>query len=69
MEKTVAAIQGVVSAEKKDDKNLRIKYSGGLDIQENVLSELVRLNIGVVSYKPATSALEESYLNLIKDTL
>ena len=69
MEKSVAVIQGVVSAEKKDDKNLRIKYSGGLDIQENVLSELVRLNIGVVSYKPATSALEESYLNLIKDTL
>jgi hypothetical protein len=27
------------------------------------------LNIGVVSYKPASSALEESYLNLIKDTL
>ncbi len=69
MEKNIAVIQGVVSAEKKDDKNLRIKCSGGLDIQEKVLSDLVRLNIGVVSYKPASSALEESYLNLIKDTL
>lgn len=66
---SINAIPGVVSTEKKDDKNLRITCTGGLDIQEKVLSELVRLNIGVVSYKPVSSALEESYLNLIKDTL
>jgi ABC-2 type transport system ATP-binding protein len=69
VERSVAAIQGVVSVERRDDKNLRIKCSGGLEVQEKVLSDLVRLNIGVVSYKPASSALEESYLNLIKDTL
>lgn len=69
MRSDVGAIPGVVSAERKDDKNLRITCSGGLDIQEKVLSELVKLNIGVVSYKPVSSALEESYLNLIKDTL
>lgn len=69
LERAIRVIPGVVTAEKKDDKNLRIMCGGGLDIQEMVLSELVRLNIGVVSYKPASSALEESYLNLIKDTL
>jgi len=53
----------------KDEKNLRIQFSGGLDAQERALSELVEMNIGVVSYRPASSALEESYLNLIKDTL
>ncbi len=65
----IRVVPGIASAEKKDDKNLRITCSGGPDVQEKVLSELVRLKIGVVSYKPASSALEESYLNLIKETL
>jgi len=69
IQKSITSIQGVASAEMKDDKNLRIQFSGGLDVQERALSELVRMNIGVVSYRPASSALEESYLNLIKDTL
>jgi ABC-2 type transport system ATP-binding protein len=69
LEKSITLIPGVVSVEKKDEKNLRIKASGGPDTQEKILSELVKLNIGVISYKPASSALEESYLNLIKDTL
>ncbi len=34
-----------------------------------MLAELTKLNIGVVSYKPAASALEDVYLNLIKETL
>jgi len=69
IQKSIASIPGVVSAERKDDKNLRVQCDGDLDAQERILSELVRMNIGVISYKPASSALEESYLNLIKDTL
>lgn len=65
----VARITGVVSAEKKDDKNLIIKSTEGASTQEIILAELVRMNIGVISFRPASSALEESYLNLIKDTL
>ncbi len=65
----VAKIPGVLSAEKRDDRSLTIKCAEGLDVQERVLSELVRMNIGVISYRPASSALEETYLNLIKDTL
>ena len=65
----VARISGVVSAEKKDDKNLIIKSTEGASTQEIILAELVRMNIGVISFRPASSALEESYLNLIKDTL
>jgi len=69
IQKSITSIPGVASAERKDDKNLRIQFNGGPDVQERTLSELVRMNIGVVSYRPASSALEESYLNLIKDTL
>ena len=66
---SVAKLPGVASVEKLDEKRLRIHCSGGLDVQEKILSELVGINIGVVSFTPTSSALEESYLNLIKDTL
>ena len=59
----------MVNAEKVDDKNLKITFGGGLDAQERLLNEFVRLNIGVVSYKVASSELEEAYLKLITATL
>jgi ABC-2 type transport system ATP-binding protein len=67
--KKIATLTGVVTAELKDEKTLRIGFSGGLDIQERILSDLVRMNIGVISYKPASSELEEAYLKLITSTL
>jgi ABC-2 type transport system ATP-binding protein len=67
--KNIANLPDVVVAEQKDDKNLKIRFRGGLDVQERVLSDLVRMNIGVISYKPASSELEDAYLKLIKDTL
>jgi len=66
---SVAKIPGVASVESLDDKRLRIHCSGGLDVQEKILAGLVGINIGVASFTPTSSALEESYLNLIKDTL
>jgi ABC-2 type transport system ATP-binding protein len=65
----IAAIPNVVTAETKDDKNLRIRFSGGLDAQERILSDLVRMNIGVISYRPASSELEDAYLKLVTSTL
>ena len=65
----IANLPGVVVAEQKDDRNLKIRFRGGLDVQKQILSDLVRMNIGVVSYKPASSELEDAYLKLIKDTL
>ena len=67
--KTITALPGVVSTEKKDDKNLRIRFSGGLEVQERILSDLVRLNIGVISYRLVSSGLEDAYLKLVKSTL
>ena len=65
----IATLADVVTAEMKDDKTLRIKFSGGLDVQERVLSDLVGMNIGVISYRPASSELEDAYLKLITSTL
>ena len=67
--KTIAAFPGVINAEKIDDKNLKISFNGGLDVQERLLNDIVKLNIGVISYKPASSELEEAYLKLITATL
>lgn len=67
--KNIANLPGVVVAEQKDDRNFKIRFRGGLDVQERILSDLVRMNIGVISYKPASSELEDAYLKLIKDTL
>ena len=67
--KKILALANVVTAEMKDDKTLRINFSGGLDVQERVLSDLVRMNIGVISYRPASSELEDAYLKLITSTL
>ena len=67
--RNIAKLYGVVSAEQTDDRNLRIKFSGGLDVQERILSDLVKLNIGVISYRAASSELEDAYLKLITATL
>jgi len=69
LNQTIATLPSVISAERMDDRNIRIKFNGGLDAQEKILSGLVQLNIGVISYRPAASALEDVYLNLIKSTL
>jgi ABC-2 type transport system ATP-binding protein len=65
----IATLPGVVAAEKGGDRNLKVTFNGGLDVQERILSDLVKLKIGVISYKPASSELEDAYLKLIKDTM
>lgn len=59
----------ITNVEKSDGNTFRIKFDGGLDTQEKLLADLVKMKIGIVSYKPASSALEGAYLSLIKDTL
>jgi ABC-2 type transport system ATP-binding protein len=66
---SITKLPGVVSVQRLDDRRLRLSLSGGADTQEKILAALVESGIGVVSFQPASSALEESYLHLIKDTL
>ena len=64
-----AKLPYIANVEKSDGNTFRIKFAGGLDTQEKLLADLVKMKIGIVSYKPASSALEGAYLSLIKDTL
>ncbi len=50
-------------------RKVRIHFSGGIQNQERLLLDLASMNIGMISFRPAASALEDTYLNLIKDTL
>ena len=67
--RSISSLSGVVSAERLEMKSLRIKFSGNLDNQERLLSDLVALKIGLVSFHSSSSALEDTYLNLIKATV
>ena len=67
--KIAAKLPYIVKAEKSDGTTFRIEFSGGLDVQERILADLVKMKIGIVSYRPSSSALEGAYLSLIKDTL
>jgi ABC-2 type transport system ATP-binding protein len=62
-------LHGISYVEEMDKSNLKIKFPGGPEAQAKILSELVALNIGVNSFKGSGSALEEVYLQLIKETL
>jgi ABC-2 type transport system ATP-binding protein len=67
--KIAAKLPYIANAEKSDGTSFRIKFVGDLDTQEKLLADLVKMKIGIVSYKPASSALEGAYLSLIKETL
>jgi len=65
----VSQIQSVKTVERIDNANLRMIFTGGMATQESILASMVNMSLGVISYKPAASALEDAYLSLIKDTV
>lgn len=65
----IAGFPEVVSVDRRNDRTLTLRFSGGLDVQERLLSHLVKLNIGIVSFKPAALELQDAYLKLITSTL
>ncbi len=67
--RSIATLAGVLSAEKINSRNVRIRFSGNGDDQARLLSDLAAMRIGMISFKPSASALEDTYLSLIKDTL
>ncbi len=68
-DKTLGTIPEVITTDSIDERNLRIEFKGGVEVQAKILSSLIESGIGVVSYRPAASALEDVYLNLVKETL
>ncbi len=67
--KSISSLPGVVSVDKVDSRNLRIKFTGGSAVQEQLLSNIATMKLGMLSFRASASALEDTYLNLIKDTL
>jgi ABC-2 type transport system ATP-binding protein len=67
--KRIRKLSGVKSLEKSGYNQLNLRITGGLKAQERILEKLVRMKIGVVSFKPSASALEETYLKVFKETI
>jgi ABC-2 type transport system ATP-binding protein len=67
--KSISSLSGVVSVEKIDSKHIYVKFSGGSENQERLLADLVAMKIGIISYRLSSSALEETYLKIVKDTV
>ncbi|MDG7044852.1 MAG: ABC transporter ATP-binding protein [Nitrososphaerota archaeon] len=65
----IGKLGNVKGTSKIDETNLRVEISGDIKAREGLLYELASMKIGVISFKPSTSALESSYLNMIKETL
>jgi len=65
----IASLANVSAVERPDPKRIRIHFSGGIQNQEKLLLDLASMKIGMISFHPSTSALEDTYLKLIKDTL
>jgi ABC-2 type transport system ATP-binding protein len=65
----VSSLPNVVSVQGADAMTLRVSIKGGMEAQERLLADLVGMKMGVVSFREASLALEDAYLNLIKDTM
>lgn len=65
----ISSLDGVLSVERISPRNFRLKISGGQEKQAKILANIAAMNIGLISFKPSSSTLEDTYLNLIKDTL
>jgi ABC-2 type transport system ATP-binding protein len=67
--RNIGSLTGVNSVEMLDSRKVRIHLSGGIQNQERLLQDLATMKIGMISFRPSSSALEDTYLRLIKDTL
>jgi len=67
--RNIASLTSISSVERIDSRKVRIHFSGGIQNQERLLQDLAMMKIGMISFRPSSSALEDTYLNMIKDTL
>lgn len=67
--RNIGSLTDVRSVERLASRKVRIHFAGNIEVQERLLQDLAAMRIGMISFRPSASALEETYLNLIKDTL
>ncbi len=66
--KSIEKLPNVASAEKIGEKRLKIVSEKGSCIQRQLLEDIVRLNVGLISFEVVKAELEEVYLKIIADT-
>jgi ABC-2 type transport system ATP-binding protein len=65
--KRISTLSNVISVGKIDQRNLRVTFQAGEGNQERLFKDLGAMDIGMISFKAPFSALEDTYMNLIKD--
>jgi ABC-2 type transport system ATP-binding protein len=63
------SLEGVIAAEKAGSRRLNVRFAGGMRTQRKLFEQIAQMGLGAVSFKEATSGLEDAYLQLIKETL
>ncbi|MDA4117550.1 MAG: hypothetical protein OK455_04320 [Thaumarchaeota archaeon] len=66
--KSILAVPDIGKVERRDEMNLILTYGGTVAAQEQILKRLASMDVGLISYRPATTALEDVYLNLVADS-
>src|SRR6266571_2889798 len=66
---SISSLTGVIAAEKIGPRSVRLKFNGTNADHEKLLIDVVALKIGLIGFRPSSSALEDSYMRLVKDTL
>jgi ABC-2 type transport system ATP-binding protein len=69
IDENIATLANVKSVDRMDPRRVRVTFSGGVQVQEKLLADVAVMKLGMISFHSPTSALEDTYLNLIKETL
>ena len=64
---SIASLSNVISAD-KDGNDIRVQLKGGMDEESKLFTQIGELGIGVYSMSEGQNALEERYLELIKES-
>ncbi|MEM3191924.1 MAG: ABC transporter ATP-binding protein [Candidatus Micrarchaeaceae archaeon] len=65
----IRKLKGVLSLKDLGQNRFEINIEEGLKTREEILSKIAAMNIGLISFKPSSSALEDMYLNIFKETV
>ncbi|MEJ5293373.1 MAG: ABC transporter ATP-binding protein [Candidatus Methanosuratincola sp.] len=66
--KEIGSIDGVLGLDLVESRRLILRLEGGNEVQERVLAKMAGLGVGLIAFRPLYSALEETYLRLVKDS-
>jgi len=66
--KEIGSTEGVLGLKLVEPRRLILSFEGGNEAQERILAKIAGLGVGLIAFKSSSSALEETYLRLVKDS-